>query len=272
MQVKDARSPLKARPGLLDRLYRAYLRRGWRGFISLWKLSGRDFRSTLRAETSKGPIFELSPFAYIDAIVLREGYYESEVIEAIAPILGEGVLWDVGANFGLHALTAKHLVPGSRVICFEPSFEMLTRLAKNRELNRLEVEIVGLALSDRSGFQTFYMGQSGNPGMSTLSPWSAATYSGTCLVATARGDDLISQKFVPPPTVIKLDVEGHEMRALEGLADTLRLPSLLAIVYEDTSEPDSNVKSVLRAAGFSSERLNRLGRSQHLLENFIARR
>lgn len=263
---------MTVRPSLTDRLFRAYFRADWRGFISLWRLSGRDFRSTLRTSTSKGPVFELSPFAYIDSIVLREGYYETEVIEAVASILGDGILWDIGANFGLHGLTAKHLLPGSRVICFEPSFEMLSRLWQNRALNGLEVEIVGLALSNRTGFQTFHLGPSGNPGMSTLSPWSAATYSGTCFVATARGDDLVAQKLIPPPTVIKLDVEGHEMPVLQGLADTLRLPSLQAVIYEDASGADTAIKVLLKDSGFTCERLSRLERSQHGLENFIARR
>jgi hypothetical protein len=72
--------------------------------------------------------------------------------------------------------------------------------------------------------------------------------------------------------VIKLDVEGHELPVLEGLADTLRLPSLQAIVYEDSSDADTPIKKLLKDSGFASERLSRVERSQHGLENFLARR
>ncbi|HMD61867.1 MAG TPA: FkbM family methyltransferase, partial [Opitutaceae bacterium] len=214
-----------AKPSPVDRFFRAYATRGWRGFIRLWRLSGRDLDSTLRATTSRGAVFELSPFSYIDSIVMREGYYESEVLDALASSLGDGVLWDIGANFGLHGIAAKRLCPASRVVCFEPSLQMLGRLARNRALNGVDIAIVGAALSNRTGFQPLSLGSPGNPGMSTLSPWSGATYAGTCLVAVWRGDDLVDRGLVPAPTVIKLDVEGHELQALEGMSKVLRSPS-----------------------------------------------
>jgi FkbM family methyltransferase len=248
------------------------MRSRWRGFIRLWMLSGRDFQSTLKFTTPMGSIFELSPFAYIDAVVLRDGYYEKEVLDAITSVLGEGVLWDIGANFGLHSVTAKRLLPGSRVVCFEPSPEMLSRLWRNRAMNRLDIDILGLALSDRTGFQRLHLGPPGNPGMSTMSPWSAATYSGTCLVSAARGDDLVAQRLVPAPTVIKLDVEGHEFQVLEGLTDILLLPSLHSVVFEDSGERETPVKARLRAAGFTCDLLSRSESSRHGLENFLARR
>jgi FkbM family methyltransferase len=257
---------------LLDRFFRAYARMRWRGFIRLWRLSGRGFGTTLRATTSKGTVFELSPFSYIDAIVLREGYYEPEVVDAIVSGLGDGVLWDVGANFGLHGLTAKFLRPAARVVCFEPSVEMFDRLQRNRALNALDVDVVNVALSNHTGTQTIFLGPPGNPGMSTLSPWSEAAYAGTSLVAVSRGDDLVAQGIVPAPTVIKLDVEGHELPALEGLTNILRSPSLGAVVFEDSPAGDTAVKAFLREAGFTCESLPRCRSSEHGLENFVAHR
>jgi len=222
--------------------------------------------------TSKGTVFELSPFSYIDAIVLREGYYESEVVDAIVSSLGDGVLWDIGANFGLHGLTAKFLRPAARVVCFEPSAEMLGRLRRNRALNDLDVEIFNVALSNRTGFQELFLGPPGNPGMSTLSPWSGAAYAGTSLVPVSRGDDLVKQGLAPSPTVMKLDVEGHELSALEGLATVLHLPSLRVVVFEDSRDGDTAVRAFLREAGFTCESLDRRESSKHALENFVARR
>jgi FkbM family methyltransferase len=261
-----------ARPSAVDRFLRAFARTRWRGFIRLWSLCGRTADSALRAATSKGSVFELSPFSYIDAIVIREGYYEPEVTDAIVASLGDGVLWDVGANFGLHGITAKLLRPASRVVCFEPSFEMLGRLARNRALNGLDVEVVGVALSNRTGFQTLFLGPAGNPGMSTLSPWSGGSYAGARLVAVARGDDLAADGLVPAPTVLKLDVEGHELAVLEGLPRILSSPSLKAVVFEDAGEKDTPVKALLRGAGFAFQLLSRRPGSRHGLENFAAMR
>lgn len=217
-------------------------------------------------------MFELSPFSYIDAIVIREGYYEPEVIDAIVSVLGDGVLWDVGANFGLHGITAKLTRPASRVVCFEPSPEMLGRLWINRSLNGLDVDVVGVALSNRTGFQALRLGPPGNPGMSTLSPWSGTTYAGSCLVAVARGDDLAADRLVPAPTVIKLDVEGHELPVLQGLPIILGAPSLRAVVFEDSGDRETPVKALLSRAGFAFQLLERRQGSRHGLENFAALR
>jgi FkbM family methyltransferase len=258
------------RRSLTDRLFKAYLEKGWRGFIFLWRLGGRDFRSTLRATTALGSNFELSPFDYIDSIVLHEGYYEPEVIEAITSVLGSGVLWDIGANFGLHCLTAKRCLPGSRVIAFEPSIAMLARLWRNRALNELDIDIFPLALSDRQGFQMLYHGPAGNPGMSTLSQPPIGACFGTSLVAVVRGDDLVAQGIVPAPTVIKVDVEGYELHVLQGLANTLLLPSLRAVIFEDSPVRQTPVKTLLQSAGFTCDLLHRSESSRHGLENFIA--
>jgi len=261
-----------AKPSRIDRFLRAYARTGLPGFARLWRLSGRTAESTLRAATAKGTVFELSPFAYIDGIVVREGSYEPEVTDAVVASLGDGVLWDVGANFGLQGITAKFLRPKSRVLCFEPSLAMLERLSRNRDLNGVDIDIVGVALSNRTGSQELFLGPAGNPGMSTLSPWKEATYAGSCVVAVARGDDLLEGGGVPMPTVIKLDVEGHELPALEGLSNALHSPSLRAVVFEDAEGPDTPVKALLGGAGFSIERLNRQLGSRHALDNFAARR
>jgi FkbM family methyltransferase len=270
--VQNAFPIMMKKPSLVDRFFRSYGKTRLRGFIQLWRLSGRGSYTTLRAKTSKGTVFELSPFSYIDAIVLQEGYYESEVVDAIVSSLGDGVLWDVGANFGLHGLTAKFLRPSARVVCFEPSVEMVGRLLRNRALNALDVDVVNVALSNRSGFLRLFLGPPGNPGMSTLSPVSEATYAGTSIVAISRGDDLVAQGLVPAPTVIKLDVEGHELLVLEGLFKVLHSPSLKALVIEDSPADDTPVKALLSEAGFTCESLSRRENSEHRLANFVARR
>ncbi len=35
-------------------------------------------------------------------------------------------------------------------------------------------------------------------------------------------DDLIARKEIPKPTVVKIDIEGAEMMALQGMSDLLR--------------------------------------------------
>lgn len=263
---------LKSTPSIADRFLRGYLRLGWRGFPRLWAISGRSSESMLHATVANGPVLELSPFSLIDSIVLREGYYESEVIDAVVADLDDGVFWDVGAHFGLHAVTAKFRRPRARVVCFEPSIEMLGRLARNRDLNSLDIEVVGIGLSSRSGLENLFLGPKGNLGMSTLSPWSGACYSGRQIAAVAAGDDLVAMGGVPEPTVMKLDVEGHEPEVLEGMKRTLRSATLRTVVFEDSTDEATKTKGILRDAGLRWERLVRRENTGHSLANFVARR
>ena len=255
-----------------DRLLAGWLHRGWRGAHRLARFLGFSGReSTLLARSRHGVLFELFAFSYIDRIVLRSGYYESEVLDALRPHLGPGaVLWDIGANFGLHAVTARLLFPAATVIAFEPAPAVHARLLKNAALNVAPVRTVALALSDRTGYAPLHLAPPGNSGMTTLSPWSGGSYTGTVLVAIARGDDLIAAGTLPAPTVIKIDVEGHELAALQGLAATLRSGACHAVIFEDALTAGSEVKTLLRSFGFTVAPLDRHENSAHTLGNFAA--
>jgi hypothetical protein len=106
--------------------------------------------------------------------------------------------------------------------------------------------------------------------MTTLSPWSQASYSGTVLVTVATGDSLIAAGSLPAPTLIKLDVEGHEPPVLRGLATTLASHLCELVVLEDAPAEDTPAKQLLRAAGFTLRPLVRHEHSAHALANFAA--
>ena len=254
-----------------DRWLAAWIRRGWRGSAKLAHVLG--LQDSVLARTTHGTVFALQPFAYIDRTVLRSGYYESEVLAALRPHLGPGaVLWDIGANFGLHSLTAKLLSPETTVVSFEPAPAIHARLAHHARLNQLDLLLSPLALSDSSGSATLHLAPRGNSGMTTLSPWSGTAYTGTLLVATARGDNLIAHGALPAPTVVKIDVEGHELPALTGLTTTLASTPCRAVIFEDSFDENSPVKQLLRTTGFAVSPLPRHEDTAHALGNFVAQK
>ena len=221
--------------------------------------------------TPYGSSFLLDPLFYIDGLVVRQGFYESEVLEALHTRLRPGyVLWDIGTNFGLHAVTLARLVPEAKVFAFEPNPAEHARLLRHRAWNAPHLTTSSLALSDSTGILPLHLGPEGNSGMTTLAPWSQGRYSGTVLVATASGDDLIARGTLPAPHLIKLDVEGHESAVLRGLAHTLASPHCELVVFEDSMDADTPAKTILRAAGFLLAPLVRREQSAHALANFAA--
>jgi FkbM family methyltransferase len=262
-------------PTRSDRFLTWWWRRGWRGFRALRRLRRTD---RLLVRTHYGSMFALDPLAYIDGIVAREGYYESEVFEALRPWLGAGaVFWDIGANFGLHSVTAKLLAPATQVFAFEPNPTMITEIEANARLNRVELTVLPCALAESAGPRTFHVNDGGNAGMSTLHAWDGGHYDRQITVECARGDELVAAGRVPAPTVIKLDVEGGEAAVLAGLGSLLRRPELRAIVFEAgaglAQAPDADpIAGPLRTAGFQFAPLARRELSAHPLDNYLATR
>lgn len=260
-----------------DRLLGHFYRRRWRGFHFLHRLRQRvSGRVALRGVSRYGSRFDLSPDDYISGEVLRRGYYESEVMEALRSYLGPGaVFWDVGANLGLHAVTAKTLAPETTVVAFEPNRLLAEKIRHNASLNCISVTVLPVALGARSGEATLHLVTSGNSGMSTLHPAHGAGYDTRVKVPVHRGEDLIARGELPHPTVMKIDVEGAEADVLAGLGAWLWATTLRAVVFESepglvNSHPTGGLARTLHAAGFALRALHRNEPTAHGLDNYLA--
>lgn len=188
--------------------------------------------------------------------MLDHGYYEREVLEAILHCLPDGgVLWDVGANIGLHAITVKRRRPNARVVAFEPAPHTAARLMSNAKLNSADVQVVTSALSDARRLAELSIVTRGNSGLTSLRPWPDVRYEATIMCPCERADGLIGAGAVPAPNVVKLDVEGCEAEVLRGFGDLLAAPGLTAIIFEApgafAERPDAYpVSAILGRGGF----------------------
>ncbi len=266
---------LRHSPTLADHLCVYYARSGWRGLITLQRLLHRPVITT---RTRYGAVLALHPGDYIDRIVLLEGYFESEVLEALRPYFSpDAVLWDIGANIGLHTVSAARLAPGMRIHSFEPSPAIHARLLAHVGLNLAGATCWPIALGDHDGTAVLHVNASGNPGMTTLTPWAEAAYDRQVEVRVARADTLVAGGEAPAPTLIKLDVEGGEAAVLAGLGSLLANPGLRAVVFETCAELMDNparcpAARLLQSAGFTFAPLRRNEATGHHLQNFLATR
>src|ERR1700734_3493565 len=106
-----------------DKLLTFLIKNRFRGKDRLFSLLVKlGFRPNILAEAKYGIKLLLSPNEYIDNIIIKEGFYESEVTEEILKNLADGdTFWDIGANIGIHSLAIKKTLPGVRVYSFEPN-------------------------------------------------------------------------------------------------------------------------------------------------------
>lgn len=134
------------------------------------------------------------------------GTYERDIADRIAAedLAGKLAL-DIGANAGYYTLLlSKKIGPGGKVIAFEPNPEAREFLEKHVALNQsMNVTIRGEALSDRVGQGGFSRG--GNRSEGRISE------GGELPIVLSTLDSLDVS-----PSLIKIDVEGEELKVLQG--------------------------------------------------------
>jgi FkbM family methyltransferase len=221
---------------ILDRLLATMISRQMRG-VEFTRRVFRRVHSLREIEhVNKYGVRLLLREDYIDNIIIRDGYYESEVLEAmVSNSPRDSVVWDVGANFGLHAVTLKVLRPDLKIICFEPSPLQSARILVHARMNKVSLEVIGVGLGETTGYADLHVNESGNPGMTTFTPWSEATYDLILLAAIDSGDRLLETTRLTPPSLIKVDVEGGEIAALSGLKKLLRQDAWINVLKSKTT-------------------------------------
>ncbi len=144
------------------------------------------------------------------------GSYEHQQRSVFERYVGVGdVVFDVGAHVGFYTLVASALVgPHGQVVAFEPLPENLYFLREHLSINNIDnVTVIDKAVTDHTGFVRFRAHE--NRSMGGISD------DGDMNVAVVCLDELIESSELPPPSCIKMDVEGEEYRALTGAKNYL---------------------------------------------------
>ncbi|AYL98256.1 FkbM family methyltransferase [Mucilaginibacter celer] len=232
------------------------------------------FKKLLTVNCAFNIRMNLNPYEYIDGIAIKEGFYESEVTDAILLNLGNnGTFWDIGANIGLHSIAVKKNRPGVNVVSFEPNPKTLGLLYENAKLNELNIDICEFALFDQMQITTLYIAE-GNSGMTTITPWNKLDYKSTVKCQTLTGNYLVKNGF-EIPNILKIDTEGSELQVINGCSDFLGKPEVKAVIFEghmDLANDDSanEIVTTLKGHGFNIiTELKRKENTHHALSNYI---
>lgn len=157
-------------------------------------------------------------------------YYQQEIDRLLLSLLQPGDQYlDIGANIGMTTLAAASRIgPTGRGFAFEPNPVVFARLARHIETNRLSnIEAVPAALSNCQGTAKLFLSGS-HTGLSSLSQ-RAEGNTGSVEVTTYLGDDFADRLDPKVPTILKIDVEGFEVQAFEGMPRILSLPEVCII-------------------------------------------
>jgi FkbM family methyltransferase len=162
------------------------------------------------------------------------------------------VVYDVGAFHGI--LTLFFASRCAQVIAYEPSDTNHARLSENIALNNLEnVRVRKLGIGAQPGAGTLHYDPT-MAGGGSLHPSASAPVSQRIQITTIDRD--MATASLPPPDLIKIDIEGWELEALEGARSTLDAchPAVFLEMHGETMREKrrkvTEIVAFLRDAGY----------------------
>ena len=189
-------------------------------------LRGTTLRRALPAEF-RGQQLYLTPDARLAYLFRSLARAEKRLLESARELVGSGdVVWDVGANCGVFAIAAA-VLSGARgfVLAVEPDPFLARLLGQSGDLLKApdaRLEIVQAAVAEAPGSSAFKIALRGRAAswLDGSEPSSQAGGTRSSLqVEVTTLDALLEKRRVP--TLVKLDVEGSEVRVLKGATHLL---------------------------------------------------
>lgn len=221
---------------IVNRVYDTYLRKKGKEFAK-FSQTGKPICYNVDKENS----ILLYPQGNIAELAFASDF-ESETILATLSLLAKGSCFiDIGANIGLYSLFASKKVGNEgKIIAFEPSLETFELFNRNITLNDCKnINPVRAALLNKTIGTIKLTAETGkgdayrfvSEEKQIIDDSSAET-----VPCTTLDDKLSNLKISGKIDLIKIDVEGAELRVLQGAEKTIRANRDIVIVFENSPE------------------------------------
>lgn len=188
------------------------------------------------------------------------GNYEFELQEAIREFAKPGmVAYDIGANIGYTSLLlAKHVGTNGKVFAFEPLTSNQERLQKNLDINASSnVKVILKAVADVSGKRQFVVHSSGAMGKLRGSNGRETQYQNSIEIESVALDEFVFKQRNSKPDLIKIDIEGAEGLALQGMMRVIQEAKPLLMIELHGEEAARACWQILTNTGYSIHKLTR---------------
>lgn len=193
---------------------------------------------------------------HMDDKIHRYGAHEASTIRLLRAVLAfqrnQGnapVYWDIGTNSGFHLTAVSPLA--DHALGFEPWSVVREKADANLARNALtHVTIMPFGLSDADAEIPFSPPTNNNFGTGSFR--NAEKTGNTVNLQVRRGDDVCAQHG-HAPTLMKIDIEGHEVPALQGLSATIRNHKPMIVFEYDDGSRDQLADAAVRDALFGGD-------------------
>jgi FkbM family methyltransferase len=240
---------------LIGEVSRAWGQRGLGTIYGAFNRVGALERLSCQVEFDRDSRFELPVFdSYWAPTIIGGRPYEPELMHLLAharELSPKPAFIDCGANYGYWSVIASGPLLGlPRVLAVEANPVTFRRLERNAALNHDRFVCINHAVSDRSG-EVVRLGQSSHARDHAQTFIDESGSSDLPGVETITIDDAIEQRGWADQRhfIFKLDVEGHEERAIRG-SQTTRDRGEHLLVFEDWARHGFQILGSLLRGGY----------------------
>ena len=149
--------------------------------------------------------------------------WDKEIIEIISSMIGKKktTFLDIGCNYGAYSIPIAKNNNNIDVYCFDPSENTLKKLEENIKLNNIQNITyfdIGIGETEKYVFFDDNIENFKNSGSYQVNNSNIGKK-----IKINSIDNLINQNFIKPnkDIVVKMDIEGYEFYALQGLQETI---------------------------------------------------
>lgn len=195
------------------------------------------------------------------------GAYSPLLSDYLAAQDTDFIFIDIGANQGLYTLLAAQNEHCKAVFAFEPVRKTFDYLTSNIQVNSAQSDIKAFctAISSRKGVESICL-KPGHSGAASMRPSAQSLLKSVERVSTIGPAEL--RLLVPAsPSIIKVDVEGHEEVVILALSESGHLRHARAVCYEvdERWSNAENLQRMLRTQGFNHFARTATGRHYDVL-------
>ncbi len=176
------------------------------------------------------------------------------------------VCFDVGANIGGYAKAVleagyRHSVP-CEIHAFEPVAQSWSELSRIKASAHDRFIPNNFALSDQEGQATMYYDKAGSS-LASIYKRDIADFNSQETISAMTGRDYMSKSQTGMIDLLKIDVEGHELKVLEGFGEYLGPQKIHTIQFEyggsykDSHTTLRDVYALLSGKGYVIGKLSR---------------
>ncbi len=157
-------------------------------------------------------------FKSLDSLKKNVFACEPELLYLKNILKEDSVFIDVGTNNGIYLYQAEKIIKTGKIIGFEPNTQLVafaSKLFKNIKINQV-------AISSKSGVSTFYVPKKDGKYIHTRGSLEEIKENAEKVeVPTISLDEWVEINHLDKIDVIKIDIEGHELAAIQGCKQVL---------------------------------------------------